>query len=185
MRGRRRGVQATVVAAVVSAALLVSACGGSNSAAPPTTSAEPTTTDAPATTTTADPTSVVVLQAYRLSWSAFEHAAADANPEEPELATTMVDPQLQGVKANLLADQRQGSSGGARACSPGGTTERASPVGVDVYSDDLGVVDGEDLVPQLGRGRTDPVGLAGDSEAQHDSIAIDLDAFDRCDGAVG
>ncbi len=52
-----------------------------------------------------------MLEAYRASWSAFEHAAADANPEDPELASTMVDPQLQSVKANLLADQRQGIVG--------------------------------------------------------------------------
>ena len=52
-----------------------------------------------------------MLAAYRAAWSAFEHAAADANPQDPELATTMVDPQLTGVKANLLADQRQGIVG--------------------------------------------------------------------------
>jgi endonuclease/exonuclease/phosphatase (EEP) superfamily protein YafD len=54
---------------------------------------------------------VAVLIAYRAAWSAFEHALADANPQDPELATTMVDPQLQSVKANLLADQRQGIVG--------------------------------------------------------------------------
>ena len=52
-----------------------------------------------------------MLAAYRAAWAAFEHAATDANPEDPELAATMVDPQLQGVKANLLADQRQGIVG--------------------------------------------------------------------------
>jgi hypothetical protein len=110
MRVGRRDVQATVVAAVVSVALLASACGDSNSAAPPTTRVKPTTTDAPVPATT-DPTSSAVLTAYRSSWSAFEHAAADANPTDPELTATMVDPQLQGVKANLLADQRQGIVG--------------------------------------------------------------------------
>ncbi|MHB1986675.1 MAG: hypothetical protein ACYCSF_01620 [Acidimicrobiales bacterium] len=52
-----------------------------------------------------------MLAAYRASWHAFEGAAADANPEDPALASTMVDPQLQSVKANLLADQRQGIVG--------------------------------------------------------------------------
>ena len=52
-----------------------------------------------------------MLAAYRAGWAAFEHALADANPEDPELAATMVDPQLQQVKANLLADQRQGMVG--------------------------------------------------------------------------
>jgi hypothetical protein len=52
-----------------------------------------------------------VLAAYRASWSAFEQALADANPNAPTLAATMVDPQLQGVKANLLSDQIHGMIG--------------------------------------------------------------------------
>jgi hypothetical protein len=52
-----------------------------------------------------------VLAAYRAEWAAFEQALADANPGDPRLAATMVDPQLQSVKANLLADQRQGMVG--------------------------------------------------------------------------
>ncbi len=52
-----------------------------------------------------------MLAAYRAGWAAFEHALADANPEDPELSATMVDPELQQVKANLLADQRQGMVG--------------------------------------------------------------------------
>ena len=52
-----------------------------------------------------------MLAAYRAGWAAFEHALADANPEDPELPATMVDPQLQQVKANLLADQREGMVG--------------------------------------------------------------------------
>jgi hypothetical protein len=51
------------------------------------------------------------LAAYRAGWAAFEHALADANPEDPELPATMVDPQLQQVKGNLLADQEQGMVG--------------------------------------------------------------------------
>jgi len=52
-----------------------------------------------------------VLQAYRASWAAFEHALTTANPSDPELAATMVDPQLQSVKANLFADKRAGMVG--------------------------------------------------------------------------
>jgi hypothetical protein len=51
------------------------------------------------------------LAAYRAGWTAFEHALADANPEDPELSAAMADPELQQVKANLLADQRQGMVG--------------------------------------------------------------------------
>ena len=49
-----------------------------------------------------------MLAAYRAGWKAFEQALATANPEDPALPATMVDPQLQSVKANLLADQREG-----------------------------------------------------------------------------
>ncbi|MBV9661046.1 MAG: hypothetical protein JO337_07810 [Acidimicrobiales bacterium] len=52
-----------------------------------------------------------MLDAYRAGWAAFEHALADANPEDPELAGTMVDPELQQVKANMLADQLHGMVG--------------------------------------------------------------------------
>lgn len=113
MQSGRRGGQATVVAAVVSMSLVLTACGSSQRAGPPTTRANPatTTTNSTNTTTTLDPTSAAVLEAYRASWAAFEHALADANPSDAELAATMIDPQLEGVKANLLADQRQGLVG--------------------------------------------------------------------------
>jgi hypothetical protein len=97
----------------VGLSVVLSACGstsgharGSSSPAKPTTSPI-----APLTPTTLDPTVTAVVAAYRASWSAFEHALADANPSDPALAATMVDPQLQGVKANLVADQRQGIVG--------------------------------------------------------------------------
>ena len=108
MQVDRRGTRVAALVGVASLSLLVSACGGSNSAAPP---AKPTTTArAPATTTT-HPTTTAVLQAYRAGWSAFEHALADANPNDPELTATMVAPQLTGVRANLVADQQQGMVG--------------------------------------------------------------------------
>jgi hypothetical protein len=49
-----------------------------------------------------------VLNAYRAGWAAFEHALTTANPGDPELAATMVEPQLRSVKANLFADKRAG-----------------------------------------------------------------------------
>ena len=52
-----------------------------------------------------------MLAAYRAGWGAFEQALATANPVDPALAATMIDPQLQGVKANLLADQVHGMIG--------------------------------------------------------------------------
>ncbi len=107
----RRGTRAAALVGIASLSLLASACGGSNSAAPPTPPAKPTTTaSAPASTTT-DPKTTAVLQAYRASWTAFEQALADANPSAPTLAATMVDPQLTGVRANLISDQQQGMVG--------------------------------------------------------------------------
>jgi hypothetical protein len=89
-------------------AILVSACGSSTpDASPPKT----TTTDSSATSTTLSAQANAVLAAYRAAWSAFEGALANANPSDPALASTMVDPQLQSVKANLLADQMQGIVG--------------------------------------------------------------------------
>jgi hypothetical protein len=108
---------ATVVAALVG---LCALAGCSNShgdavAHPTTTTSVPvstttSTTAASSTTATTSPTAAVIA-GYRASWSAFEDALAEANPSDPTLAATMVDPQLQGVKANLLADQQQGIVG--------------------------------------------------------------------------
>ncbi|HET9126459.1 MAG TPA: hypothetical protein VFN73_00090 [Propionibacteriaceae bacterium] len=90
-------------------AVLLAACGSGHSASPDT-STRPST--APSrSTSSSDPSQAEVLAAYRAAWVAFEHALADANPEDPQLAATMVDPELQSVKANLLADQRQGIVG--------------------------------------------------------------------------
>ena len=92
----------------------MASCGGSGGNAdshPTTTRVKPTATTASAPTATTDPTATAVLQAYRASWAAFEHALADANPADPALAATMVPPQLTGVRANLTADRQQGMVG--------------------------------------------------------------------------
>ena len=93
----------------------MASCGGSGASDgshPTTTRAKSTTTTSlPVTTTTLGPTSAAVLSAYRAGWAAFEQALATANPSDPELAATMVEPQLQSVKANLFADKRAGMVG--------------------------------------------------------------------------
>jgi hypothetical protein len=106
MQVGRRGTQTAVLVGIVSVSLLASACGGSKRAAPPTTRSKPTATTSASATTTTDRTTTAVLAAHRADWAAFEHALADANPKDPELAATMVDPELQQVKANMLADQQ-------------------------------------------------------------------------------
>ena len=109
-RGRLR---VGLIACAVAAGLVMASCGGGSSAVshPTATEAKPAVTSASAPTTTTDQVASAVLAAYRASWSAFEHALADANPEDPQLPATMVDPQLQSVKANLLADRRDGIVG--------------------------------------------------------------------------
>lgn len=100
-------------ACAVAAGLVMASCGGrGSSVSPPTTTdAEPSVTSTSAPTTTPGPATRAVLQAYRAGWAAFEHALADANPEDPELAATMVPPQLTGVRANLTVDRQQGMVG--------------------------------------------------------------------------
>ncbi|MHB1510554.1 MAG: hypothetical protein ACYCST_13500 [Acidimicrobiales bacterium] len=95
------------------AGLVLAACGGGGTASTaPTVRSKPTpSTSTPVSSSTTDPASSAVLAAYRAAWRAFDSAALDANPASPALAATMVDPQLQSVKANLLADQRQGIVG--------------------------------------------------------------------------
>lgn len=115
MRHDRRDGGATVVAALISVCALAG-CSHSNGdvVGHPTTTSAPSAATTPtkaASSTTTTGTASAVLSAYRASWSAFEHALADANPTDPLLAATMVDPQLQGVTANLYADQRQGIVG--------------------------------------------------------------------------
>lgn len=114
MRHGRRVGGATVIAALVSLCALAG-CSSSHDAAGAhntgTSIAPSTTTPASTTSTTTMSSASAVLAAYRTGWAAFEHALADANPEDPELPAAMVNPELQQVKANLLADQQQGMVG--------------------------------------------------------------------------
>ena len=108
-RGTQRGRLATGIFTLAAAALLLAACGGGPASSTATTVRAKAAKSTPSSTT--DPASTAVLAAYRAGWRAFEQALAIANPADPALAATMVDPQLQGVKVNLLADQRQGMVG--------------------------------------------------------------------------
>ena len=111
--GVRRRLRPTGFLMIVAASsLLLAACGaGSGNASHPSSSVPRRTSATKATSTSDGGTDVAVLAAYRASSAAFEQALATANPADPALAATMIDPQLQSVKANLLADQRQGIVG--------------------------------------------------------------------------
>ena len=108
-RGSQRSRLVIGVLSLAAAALLLAACGGGAASSTATTVRAKAAKSTPSSTT--DPASTAVLAAYRAGWRAFEQALATANPADPALAATMVDPQLQGVKANLLADRRQGMVG--------------------------------------------------------------------------
>ena len=112
--GRRQG-GAMVVAALVGMCVLAGCSGTPGVAAGRSTTSVPRSTTTPtsgsSSTTTTRGSVSAVLAAYRAEWAAFEQALADANPGDSRLAATMVDPQLQSVKANLLADQLQGMVG--------------------------------------------------------------------------
>ena len=108
-RGSQRNRLVIGVLSLAAAALLLAACGGGPASSTATTVRAKAAKSTPSSTT--DPASTAVLAAYRAASAAFEQALATANPEDPALAATMVDPQLQSVKANLLADQREGIVG--------------------------------------------------------------------------
>ena len=111
--GVRRLLRPTGLLMIVAVgSLLLAACGaGSADASHPSSSAPRRTSTTKATSTPDGGADAAVLAAYRAASTAFQQALATANPQDPALAVTMVDPQLQGVKANLLADQRQGIVG--------------------------------------------------------------------------
>ena len=112
-RGVRRRLRPTgLLMVVVVGSLLLAACGTGSPDASHSPGSVPRRTSTTRATSTPDGGSeTAVLAAYRASSAAFEQALATANAADPALAATMVDPQLQSVKANLLADQRQGIVG--------------------------------------------------------------------------
>jgi len=90
------------------AGLLLTACGAGGSASPHTTIRPRPTSSTSVSSTTTDPASTAVLSAYRASWRAFEGAAGDANPEDPALAATMVDPQHPALHKSNLSPELPG-----------------------------------------------------------------------------
>ena len=52
-----------------------------------------------------------MLTAYRAGWDAYEHALATANPLDPALKATMVNPVLHQVIGNLVTDNMEGIVG--------------------------------------------------------------------------
>ena len=102
-----------VMTLLAASAVLLAACGSGQSASPDTTSRPSTAPSTARSTSTpsSDPAQAAVLAAYRAASQAFEQALAVANPADPKLAETMVDPQLQSVRANLVVDQEKGIVG--------------------------------------------------------------------------
>ena len=90
-RGSQRSRLVIGVFSLAAAALLLTACGGGPASSTATTVRAKAAKSTPSPTT--DPASTAVLAAYRAGWRAFEQALATANPADPALAATMVDPQ--------------------------------------------------------------------------------------------
>jgi hypothetical protein len=94
----RFGFRSTI--SLLAVAGLAASCGGSHSASGHDRS-----------TTTTNPQAAAVLSAYRAEQEAFDQAFLTANAYLPDLARTMVDPQLQLVERNLLGEQHDGMVG--------------------------------------------------------------------------
>ena len=110
MQFGRLGSGVAIVIGVASGSLLLSACGGT-SGVPNSKRSGSTVSGSTSTSNTESQRSAVVLQAYSAGWSAFEHALATANAYDSTLPATMVNPQLQHVRANLLGDSNSGVVG--------------------------------------------------------------------------
>lgn len=97
-------------------AALLAGCGGGAGEpnAEPTTTPSASTVSAPSgssTTSTTVSRDGSVLAAYRAAWAASEEALVHADPTDPRLAATLVDPLLQRVQASLLGYQHDGIVG--------------------------------------------------------------------------
>jgi hypothetical protein len=100
----------SLVGALALVGLALAGCSTTTPGAPSTTSAPTTTTSAPPTASTTSPSAATdaVLAAYRSGWTAFEDAEVNANPLDPMLAATMVNPLLHQVEGSLVADNQEG-----------------------------------------------------------------------------
>jgi hypothetical protein len=119
-RGRSRStprwLSPGLLAITLVTSLGLSACG-SPSASPPSTTSTPSTSVSASTSSPSSTTAPVsaeasaVLDAYRAGWTAVEHATATANPLDPALKETMVNPVLHQVIGNLVTDNMEGIVG--------------------------------------------------------------------------
>ena len=107
----RIGSGVPIVIGVASLSLLISACGGTSGGVADSRPSGSTTSGSTSTSKTESQRSAAVLQAYSAGWSAFEHALTTANAYDSTLPATMVNPQLQHVRANLLGDSNSGVVG--------------------------------------------------------------------------
>lgn len=109
--GARRGSW-LVATGILLTALVASSCSSNASGPPKTSTTLPTATavtTAPTTSTVAtNAAETAVLNAYRAAWSAFEHAGLTANPLDPSLKATMVDPLLHEIEGYLIEDNQEG-----------------------------------------------------------------------------
>jgi len=115
MRQGRRVGGATLVAAIAGLCALAGCSASPNADSlghSTTTSASSSTTTVATSTSTITPIAAV-LTAYRAGWAAFEHALADANPEDPATIDTVAvhpDAQHRGVGTALLGEARRRAS---------------------------------------------------------------------------
>ena len=104
------------VTTLLAVSLALGACG-SPSATPPSSTSTPsssvsTSTGTPTSTTApASAEAAAVLTAYSAGWTAVENATVDANPLDPALKATMVNPVLHQVIGNLVTDNMEGIVG--------------------------------------------------------------------------
>ncbi len=95
-------------------ALGLAACSSTPSSSPSTTTVVPSTSAPPSSstsTTAPNPETAAVLTAYRAGWAAYEQATKSANPLDPNLPATMVNPLLHQVEGNLVTYNEEGIVG--------------------------------------------------------------------------
>lgn len=111
----RSSKRAAIVVAVL-VALGLAGCSATPRATgskkpPAPTAASTTTTTMGVTSTTAPSADAAILAAYRAGWAAYEQALKTADPTDPALAATMVDPVLEQVRKNLVSYDLNGVVG--------------------------------------------------------------------------
>jgi hypothetical protein len=107
----RHGTPIYLIGVLGLLALGLAAC----SSTPATIQSTTTTTTAPlsgsTTTTVPNAEASAIITAYRAGWAAFEQATKNANPLDPQLQATMVNPLLHQVEGNLVTYNAEGIVG--------------------------------------------------------------------------